>query len=231
MTTFTTSDREEAYKKILEKAPFQPGYEDAVVQGTDAWHSLRLGKVTASKVADVLSKGKSGESASRRDYRIELVAQRLTGNVEESFTSAAMEHGTLTEPLARVAYELKNNTNVDQIAFVDHPSIKWFGCSPDGLVGSDGLIEIKCPKTTTHLDWIDSNKAPSKHIPQMMAQMSCTGRQWCDFVSYDPRLPEDLQLFVVRVNRDQEYIDSMEAEVKKFLNEVEETINKLKERK
>lgn len=213
MATFTTEDR------------------IAAVQGTDEWHKLRLGKVTASRVADVLSKGKSGESASRRNYRIELVAQRLTGKPSEPFTNAAIEHGTATEPLARVAYKLKHNRDVIDIAFVEHPTIEWFGCSPDGLVGEDGLIEIKCPNTTTHLDWMEAGKAPSKHIPQMMAQMACTGRKYCDFVSFDPRLPEDLQLFVVRVKRDQEYIDNMEAEVKKFLNEVEETINKLKERK
>lgn len=214
MATFTTDDRIEATK-----------------QGTDAWHLLRLGRVTASRVSDVLSKGKSGESASRRNYRIELVAQRLTGQPGESFTNAAIEWGTATEPLARVAYELKHNTSVMEVAFVEHPTIEWFGCSPDGLVGDDGLIEIKCPNTTTHLDWMEEGKAPSKHIPQMMAQMACTSRSWCDFVSFDPRLPEDLQLFIVRVNRDQEYIDNMEAEVKKFLKEVEETINKLKERK
>ena len=231
MTTFTTSDREEAYKEILEKAPYQPGYEDAVVQGTDDWHKLRLGKVTASRVADVLSKGKTGESASRKTYRIELVAQRLTGQLAESFTNAAMEWGTATEPLARIAYELHTGSDVRQVAFIDHPTIEWFGCSPDGLIGDDGLLEIKSPNTTTHLDWMDDGKAPSKHIPQMMAQMACTGAQWCDFVSFDPRLPEDLQLFVVRVQRDQEYIDSMEKEVVKFLEEVQATIDKLKARK
>ncbi len=209
MTTFTTEDR-------------------IAAQRTDEWFAIRLGKVTASRMADVLSKGKSGESASRRNYRIELVAQRLTNQPNEPFTNAAMEWGTATEPLARVAYELKHNRDVIDIAFVEHPTIEWFGCSPDGLVGENGLIEIKCPNTTTHLDWMEDGKAPSKHIPQMMAQMACTGLQWCDFVSYDPRLPEDLQLFIVRVNRDQEYIDNMEVEVKKFLKEVEETINKLK---
>lgn len=203
-----------------------------IEQGSEEWHRIcRLGKVTASRVADVLSKGKTGESASRKNYRIELVAQRLTGQPAESFTNAAMEHGVATEPLARIAYELHKNNNVDQVAFIDHPTIEWFGCSPDGLVGDDGLIEIKCPNTTTHLEWMDEGKAPSKHIPQMMAQMACIGRQWCDFVSFDPRLPEDLQLFVVRVQRDQEYIDSMEKEVVKFLEEVHETIVKLKARK
>ena len=215
MTTFTTEDRESAYQ---------------VSQGTNDWHKLRLGKVTASRVTDVLSNGKSGESASRKNYRIELVAQRLTGQPAESFTNAAMEWGTATEPLARIAYELHTGSDVRQVAFIDHPTIEWFGCSPDGIVG-DGLIEIKCPNTTTHLEWMDDEKAPTKHIPQMMAQMACTGAQWCDFVSFDPRLPEDLQLFVVRVQRDQEYIDSMEREVVKFLEEVKATIDKLKARK
>ena len=200
-------------------------------QRTEEWFSARLGKVTASRVADVLAKIKSGESASRKNYKMELVVQRLTNKQGESFTNAAMEWGTATEPLARVAYELQTSENVDQVAFVDHPTIEWFGCSPDGLVQDTGLVEIKCPNTTTHLDWMDDGKVPSKHIPQMMAQMACTDRDWCDFVSYDPRLPEDLRLFVVRLNRDQEYIDSMEVEVKRFLDEVEMTINKLKGKK
>lgn len=201
-----------------------------IEQGTDAWHQLRLGKVTASRMADVLSKGKSGESASRKNYRTELVVQRITGTPSESFTNAAMEWGTKTEPLARVAYEVAKGNFVEQVAFIDHPSIEWFGCSPDGLVG-EGLIEIKCGNTTTHVDWMLDGKAPNKHIPQIMAQMACTGAKFCDFISYDPRVPDDLQLFVVRVDRDQEYIDLMEAEVKKFLSEVDEMFTKLKARK
>ena len=202
-----------------------------IEQGTVEWHLQRLGKVTASRVSDVLSKGKSGESASRKNYRTELLVQRLTGQPGESFTNTAMEWGTATEPLARIAYEAEMGVFVNQVAFIDHPSIVQFGCSPDGLVAEDGLIEIKCGNTATHIDWMLDGKPPTKHIPQMQCQMAVTGRQWCDFVSFDPRLPDDLQLFVVRLERDQEYIEAMEAEVKKFLSEVDEMFTKLKERK
>ena len=201
-----------------------------IEQGSTEWHLQRLGKVTASRVADVLSKGKSGESASRKNYRTELVVQRLTGVPGESFTNAAMEWGTKTEPLARIAYEAEMGVFVNQESFVEHPTIANFGCSPDGVIG-DGLIEIKCGNSSTHIDWMLDGKPPAKYIPQMQCQMAVTGRQWCDFVSFDPRLPDDLQLFVVRLERDQEYIEAMEAEVQKFLSEVDEMFTKLKERK
>lgn len=202
-----------------------------IEQGTVEWHLQRLGKVTASRIADVLSKGKSGESASRKNYRTELLVQRLTGLPGESFTSAAMEWGTQTEPMARIAYEAEMGRFVNQVAFLDHPTIANYGCSPDGLIDKDGLIEIKCPNSSTHIDWMLDGKPPTKHIPQMQCQMAVTGRQWCDFVSFDPRLPDDLRLFVVRLERDQEYIEAMEAEVQKFLSEVNEMFIKLKERK
>ena len=198
-------------------------------QRTEEWFAARLGKVTASRVADVLAKIKSGESASRKNYKMELVVQRLTGKQGESFTNAAMEWGTEQEPFARMAYEAHTGTFVKEEGFVDHPTIEGFGCSPDGLVG-DGLIEIKCPNTANHIETVLENKAPSKYIPQMQAQMACTGAKWCDFVSFDPRVPEDLQLFVVRVERDQEYIDAMEVEVKQFLSEVLDLFNQLKAR-
>jgi putative phage-type endonuclease len=198
-------------------------------QRTEEWFAARLGKVTASRVADVLAKIKSGESASRKNYKMELVVQRLTNKVGESFTNAAMEWGTEQEPFARMAYEAHTGTFVKEEGFVDHPTIEGFGCSPDGIVG-EGLIEIKCPNTATHIETVLENKAPSKYIPQMQAQMACTGAKWCDFVSFDPRVPEDLQLFVVRVERDQEYIDSMEVEVKQFLSEVLDLFNQLKAR-
>ena len=203
-----------------------------IVQGTVEWHLQRLGKVTASRIADVLSKGKSGESASRKNYRTELVVQRLTGVPGESFTNAAMEWGTATEPLARIAYEAKMGIFVDEVAFIDHPSISNFGCSPDGCIADgNGLLEIKCPNSSTHIEYLTDDKPPTKYVPQMQCQMAVTGRQWCDFLSFDPRLPEDLQLFVVRLERDEEYIKAMEAEVEKFLSEVEEMFTKLKERK
>ena len=201
-----------------------------IEQGSDAWHQLRLGKVTASRVSDVMAKIKTGESASRKNYRAELVVQRLTGLPSESFTNAAMEWGTATEPMARIAYEIAKEVLVEQVGFIDHPTIAMFGCSPDGLA-HDGMIEIKCPNSATHIEYLTDNKAPAKYINQMQCQMAVTGRKWCDFVSFDPRLPEDLQLFVVRVERDQKYIDSMEVEVVEFLTEVEGMVNQLKERK
>jgi len=211
-------------------------------QRTEEWHFARLGKVTASRVADVLAKIKTGESASRKNYKMELVVQRLTGQPQESFTNAAMEWGTATEPQARMAYEAHTGLFVEEVGFIDHPTIEGFGCSPDGVVGEilhskhnsitpmTGLIEIKCPNTATHIETVLENKAPSKYIPQMQCQMAVTGAKWCDFVSFDPRVPEDLQLLVVRVERDQEYIDSMEVEVKQFLSEVLDLFNQLKAR-
>jgi putative phage-type endonuclease len=199
-------------------------------QRTEEWFRARVGKATASRIADVLSKIKTGESASRKNYKMELVVQRLTGQLGESFTNAAMEWGTATEPQARMAYEAHTGSFVEEKGFVDHPTIEWFGCSPDGLVGDDGLIEIKCMNTANHVETIIEGKPPSRYIPQMQCQMAVTGRQWCDFVAFDPRLPEDLQLLVVRVDRDQEYIDQMEVEVKQFLSEVNDLFNQLKAR-
>ena len=202
---------------------------DCMEQRTEEWFAARLGKVTASRVADVLAKIKTGESASRKNYKMELVVQRLTNKVGESFTNAAMEWGTEQEPFARMAYEAHTGTFVKEEGFVDHPTIEGFGCSPDGIVG-EGLIEIKCPNTANHIETVLENKVPSKYIPQMQCQMACTGAKWCDFVSFDPRVPEDLQLFVVRVESDQEYIDAMEVEVKQFLSEVLDLFNQLKAR-
>jgi putative phage-type endonuclease len=202
-----------------------------IEQGSPEWLAIRLGKVTASRITDVLAKGKSGEAATREDYRTELLVQRLTNEPGESFTNAAMEWGTQTEPMARIAYEAHANVFVEQVAFVDHPTIEWFGCSPDGLVGETGLLEIKCPASKNHLKYLLAGKPPAKYVPQMQCQMAVTGREWCDFVSYDPRLPEDLQLFVVRLERDVSYIMAMEEEVDKFLKEVSGMYSKLKERK
>jgi putative phage-type endonuclease len=197
-------------------------------QRTEEWFKARLGKVTASKVADVLAKTKTGVSASRANYLSDLVVERLTGQQAEFYQNEAMQWGTETEPQARMAYEAQTNNLVDEEGFIDHPSIANLGCSPDGLVGDSGLIEIKCPNSKTHIDTLLSGKAPSKYIPQMQTQMAVTGRKWCDFVSFDPRLPEDLQLFIVRVERDDEYIANLEKEVSAFLQEVDETVNKLK---
>jgi putative phage-type endonuclease len=198
-----------------------------IEQGTDEWFAIRIGKVTASRVADLLAKTKSGYSASRDNYMAQLVCERLTGQKGESFTNAAMQHGTDTEPLARLAYEVSQNVLVDQVGFVPHPSIKMAGASPDGLVGDDGLLEIKCPNTATHIETLLSETVPTKYFTQMQFQMACTGRMWTDFVSFDNRLPEELQLFVKRVPRDEMYIKLMEAEIVQFIAELDDKINKL----
>ena len=196
-------------------------------QGSEAWFQVRIGKVTASRVADILAKTKSGYSTSRENYMAQLVCERLTGQKAESFTNAAMQHGTETEPLARAAYEALKDVLVDEVGFVPHPTIEMAGASPDGLVGDDGLIEIKCPNTATHIDTLLSESVPTKYFTQMQFQMACTGREWCDFVSFDNRLPEELQLFVKRVPRDDTYIKLMESEIVQFIAELDDKINKL----
>ena len=210
MTTFTTEDRV------------------AVEQGSPEWFQMRLGKVTASRVADILAKTKTGPSASRQNYLIELALQRTTGIIQESYSNSAMEWGTQTEPQARVAYEVRTSNFVDQVAFIEHPSIDWFGCSPDGLVSDRGLVEIKCPNSTTHWEYFKYNRPPTKYVIQMQAQLAVTGRDWCDFVSFDPRMPDRSQLLVVRVDRDEAFIAEMEAEIKQFLSEVEVEVNLMK---
>jgi putative phage-type endonuclease len=196
-------------------------------QGTDEWFTIRIGKVTASRVADVIAKTKTGYSATRDNYMAQLVCERLTNQKGESFSNAAMQHGTDTEPLARAAYEALQDVLVDEVGFVPHPSIEMAGASPDGLVGDDGLLEIKCPNTATHIETLLSQIVPGKYNTQMQFQMACTGRQWCDFVSFDNRLPTELQLFVKRVPRDEVFIRLIEAEIVQFLAELDDKINKL----
>lgn len=198
-----------------------------IVQGSDEWYQERLGKVTASRVADVIAKTKSGPSASRANYAAQLIVERLTGVPAEAYTNAAMQWGTDMEPEARSAYEFYRACEVEQIGFVRHPKIADTGASPDGLVGSDGLIEIKCPNTATHIETLLGRTVPAKYVTQMMWQMACTGRKYCDFVSYDPRMPEAMRFFCVRVDRDDETILGLEREVIAFLGEIRATIGKL----
>lgn len=168
-----------------------------------------------------MAKTKSGYSASRANYMAELITERLTGRPSEGYINAAMQHGTDTEPKARLAYAFHYNVVVEQIAFVPHPTIAGAGASPDGLVGDDGLIEIKCPSTATHLETLLGAPIDDKYIKQMQFQMACTGRQWCDFVSYDDRLPDHLQFFCKRVHRDNVLIAEMEKEIREFIAEME----------
>jgi putative phage-type endonuclease len=198
-----------------------------VIQGSPEWFAARCGKVTASRVADIIAKTKSGPSASRENYLAQLVCERMTGKPAESYSNAAMLHGTETEPFARAAYESTKDVLVEEVGFVVHPSIEGAGASPDGLVGLFGLVEIKCPNTATHIQTLLDQKVPEKYNTQMQWQMACTSRQWCDFVSFDPRMDEGLQLFIKRVEYDPIYVSQLEKEVIFFLMEVEEKINKL----
>ena len=198
-----------------------------IEQGSDAWFSQRLGKLTASRMADVLATTKSGPSASRKNYLAQLVAERLTGARQESFTNAAIEWGVDNEPLARAEYEILTDCSVEQVAFIDHPYIEWCGASPDGIVSSSGLIEIKCPNTATHIEYLLGQKPPAKYVPQMLLQLACTRRQWCDFASYDPRMPVEHRLFVVRFEPKPEEIKVVEDAAREFLAEVQSTIERL----
>ena len=199
-------------------------------QHSPEWFAARLGKVTGSRVADLMAKTKTGYSASRQNYMAELICERLTGEQGERFQNAAMQWGTDQEPMARAAYEFLHAASVTETGFVVHPIIADFGASPDGLVGSDGLLEIKCPNTATHIDTLLTEAVPSKYVTQMQAQMACTGRAWCDFVSFDPRLPEDMQLWVKRVPRDADFIAQMEAEITAFLAELNQKLDALRAR-
>ena len=198
-----------------------------IIQGSPEWFAIRAGKVTASRISDVVAKTKSGPSASRATYMAELIAERLTGQPAERFSNAAMAWGTEKEPEARSAYEFFRNDAVKEIGFVLHPNIDQSGASPDGLVGDVGLVEIKCPTTATHLDTLLGRMIPAKYINQMQWQMACTGRSFCDFASYDPRLPEHMRLFVKRMPRDDERIAALEADVSAFLREIAGKIEEL----
>ena len=207
---------------------------DGVVN--EAWLAQRIAKVTASRISDVIAKTKTGVSTSRQNYLIQIVTERLTGKKADSgFVNQAMLDGIERESAARELYMRTRGVSVTEVGFFDHPVIKNSGASPDGAVNAEkegkyaGLIEIKCPIETTHTNTLMSKSVPSKYIPQMQWQLACTGAKWVDFVSYNPNFPEELQLFVARVDRDDTYIAELEAEVIKFLDEVDQTILKLKE--
>jgi putative phage-type endonuclease len=195
-------------------------------QRTDDWFAARLGKVTASRVADVIAKTKTGYGAGRANYMADLVVERLTGQKASSFSNAAMEWGTEQEPNAKAAYAAKTGILVEDVGFIDHPTVAMSGASPDGFA-EEGLVEIKCPNTATHLEYIFDGKPPQKYVTQMQWQMACAGKPWGDFASFDPRLPERLQLLVVRVLRDDDYIKMLEQEVTIFLQELDDKLNKL----
>ena len=201
-------------------------------QGSPEWHAARLGKCTASRIADVMAKTKSGTGASRANYLAELVCQRLTGTVPDTYSNTAMAWGTEHEPNARDAYAFLCDVEVQQVGLVMHPTILDTAASPDGIVG-DGLIEIKCPNSATHIQTLlrdPLSLPPLKYNLQMQWQMACTGAKWCDFVSYDPRMPAPMQIYIQRVQRDKELIADIEVHVRQFLDDVAATVDRLRSR-
>lgn len=199
-------------------------------QGSDEWKAARCGRITASRIVDVMNYLKrGGESADRANYRTELVSERLTGKSDDgAFPTKWLKEGKANESQARTDYELASDIFIESVGFVLHSVLDYSGASPDGLVGSDGCLEIKCPKSTTHVNWRMAGVAPEEHMPQMQWEMACCERLWCDFVSFDPRMPEDLQLFVVRVPRDSAMIAAIQAEVMKFEGEINAQIERLR---
>lgn len=198
-----------------------------IVQNTPEWFRQRLGHVTGSRIADIVARTKTGYSTSRANYLAQLVSERLTGQSGESFTNGPMQWGIDHEAEARRAYAFRYNRSVDLAGFVPHPTIKMAGASPDGLVGEDGLVEIKCPNTATHIETFVTGVIPAKYEAQMHWQMASTGRGWCDFVSYDPRLPEAMCLFVSRLTYSEDRIAELEDEVRLFLREVDALVERL----
>lgn len=201
-----------------------------IIQGTDAWKAWRCGKATASRIADLTARTKSGWGASRANYMAELIAERLTGKPADRYTNAAMQWGAEMEPEARAAYAFYADATLTQVGFFDHPTIAMSGASPDDLVGDEGLAEYKCPNTSTHIETLLGAEIDGKYVKQMQWQMACTGRRWTDWVSYDPRLPESMRLFVRRVQRDNIMIAELEKDVREFLAEVDAKVAALTKR-
>ncbi|MDX1473339.1 MAG: YqaJ viral recombinase family protein [Reinekea sp.] len=200
---------------------------ESIQQGSQDWLELRLGKVTASKFSDVMTDGKGGNpSVTAKSYMIKLVAEILRGEPMPFFENEAMRWGTETEPQARAMYELKNNVDVKEVAFVELND--FVGVSPDGLVGHDGLLEIKCPTTETQIKrFLDNTGLPKEYKAQVQGQLWVTGRDWCDFVSFDPRIDVEASYIQTRVYRDEEYIAKLEEKVTAFVEEMKLMINKL----
>lgn len=198
-------------------------------QRTDEWFQARLGKVTASKISDVLAKIRTGEAAVRRNYKMQLATERLTGQKTDSYINQAMQDGIDREDTAREIFEIVRDIKVEQVGFIDHPTIKMAGASPDGLLPDGGVLEIKCPIETTHTTNLLERVLPSRYVSQVQWQMACTGAEYANFVSYNPNFEPKLQLMYIHVERDNDYIAMLEEEVTTFLTEVDDVINQLRE--
>ncbi|MCC0013623.1 MAG: YqaJ viral recombinase family protein [Rhodobiaceae bacterium] len=199
-----------------------------MLQGTEEWRQARAGSLGASAVHEAIAKTKSGYAASRANRMATMVIERLTGQPQDTYQNAAMLHGIETEPEARIAYEFWTNTSVEQIGLVKHPDIAGTHASPDGLVASEGLLEIKCPQPAQHLATLLGEPIPDKYLVQMLWQMRCCKRAWCDFVSYNPSFPENMRLHIQRVERDDARIKEIESEVVPFLREVDAKVAALR---
>ena len=200
-----------------------------IEQNTPEWHQARCGSLGASAVHEALAKTKTGWGAGRANAKARIVLERLTGTPQESFTNAAMQWGHDQEDNAAIAYVFLTGNPTEVCGIYKHPSIEGTHASPDRLVGEDGLLEIKCPNSATHLDTLLSKKVPAKYITQMQWQMAVTGRKWCDFMSFDPRFPEQHQVFIQRIERDDKRIAELEKDVAEFLAEVEADLKALDE--
>ena len=198
-----------------------------LIQGTEEWRQARVGSLGASRIADAIARTKGGYGASRANLMAELVCERLTGQPAPTFISAAMQHGTETEPEARDSYVFYTGNQVEQVGLIRHRSIEQSHASPDGLIGDDGMLEIKCPQPAAHLETLLTQKIPEKYVTQMMWQLACSGRQWVDYVSYSPSFPENMRLFIKRLPRDDKRIAELESEVAAFLLEMAVKLSEL----
>jgi putative phage-type endonuclease len=201
--------------------------DEHLVQGSEEWISARVGSLGASRLQEAIARTKTGYGAGRANLMAELICERLTGQAAEKFISQAMQHGTETEPEARAAYCFYTGRNVEEVGIVRHPKIEQSHASPDGLVDSDGLLEIKCPQAAAHLETLLGQKVPEKYLTQMLWQLACTGRSYCDYVSYNPSFPENMRLFIKRVERDNARINELETEVASFMLELAVKLSQL----
>ena len=198
-----------------------------IEQRSPEWYAARCGSLGASQVADAIARTKTGWGASRANVMATLIAERMTGTTSESYSNAAMRWGIDTEPQARAMYELYSGWDVVEVGIFKHPAISWTHASPDGVIGDYGLVEIKAPNTATHIDTLLTQSIDGRYITQMQWQMACSGAHWCDFVSFDPRMPEELQLWVRRVERDVNRIGELEDMVATFLAELDAKLARL----
>lgn len=199
-------------------------------QGTEEWRLQKAGKASASRIWEIAARTKAGRGASYYNYMSDLLCERVTGRPLDRYVTAAMLEGTAREPDARAAYEFERGVEVQQVGFIEHPTIPMSGASPDGLVGDDGMIEIKSPQLSAHIDTLLSETIPDKYVKQMTWQLAVTGRQWVDYVSYNSDLPEHMQLWIKRLHRDDAAIKALEEQVQEFLHELDAKVKALREK-